>query len=301
MAFLHGSRLEEGDDKFNSDQNPLVNQFKDQLEKFPPGGRSVANEDIRKFLYSAKENKLGYFDDVFDKFWKPLIQKYISEYGFMGVRIDAVKQLDPLLVQKICVEVEDCCNKLAGCRAVILGELMHHNPGEFWGVFDQSGLTHILNNSAHFEFTVGARRLNKTSESDGLSPYEFVMKKRKHPKDRGWNHGDNLLENICEFRKDMLSSGGGGTIGYSGNHDVGSLAVLTSVDNLVTDEFYFRPGQGRKRLDSIMIDEEHLPQKTLSANMAKEKLFGILMASDSGWYMLVYDEFLAPRWRLHGF
>ncbi len=45
--------------------------------------------DTKEFVYSSKEA----VDAIVEKVWRPYIDKYIDEYGFAGVRIDAVQLL----------------------------------------------------------------------------------------------------------------------------------------------------------------------------------------------------------------
>jgi len=207
-------------------------------------------DDTLWFQYQDKDK----CKRIVDELWKPFIKKYIVEYGFMGVRVDAVKHLAKHveLQREVYQFILDCCQQIHQCRPIILGELLDKNPVRFVKDLKRIGLTHINNSCFDANFDEYARRNGK--------------------KFKGWNERDWLLKELGTLRQIMFTdvehSPVGGTVGYVGNHDKMSLAA--KVEQEETGQQIIQPENVWKM---------------------KEFLSCVALTSDSGWYMLAGDEF----------
>ncbi len=89
-------------------------------------------------------------DAVFETLWTPFITRYINDYGFMGIRIDAITHV-PLAVQQRAIDlVQKLVHAKYGTNAFIVGELMVSNPEPYLTALSAEGLTHCLNPYSFF-------------------------------------------------------------------------------------------------------------------------------------------------------
>jgi len=161
-------------------------------------GRMLALNEKFKHLFSNPHN--GQFDystyqarkRVFDEFFKPFIVRYVTEYGFTGMRIDAAGVV-PCDMQVMAIELfRELCRKYHRKEGVVLGEYLESN--EKIDFFKTEGVHYdLITNSSHW--------------SVNSSPYFDQCKRGGHNADMG------------ERRRIATQ----GTIGWTGNHDVKTL------------------------------------------------------------------------------
>lgn len=66
-------------------------------------------DDVRTFKYSDPAIR----EDILQKLWFPYIERYVGTYGFSGIRLDAVRYVQPE-VQKAVIEYADRCVRQLG-------------------------------------------------------------------------------------------------------------------------------------------------------------------------------------------
>ncbi|CDZ76573.1 Alpha amylase, catalytic domain [Legionella massiliensis] len=89
-------------------------------------------------------------DLIFKLLWEPLITKYIIDYGFMGVRIDALTHIPVPVQQRIYQLVQELVRAKYGTDALIVGELMVGNAEPYLAALSACGLTHCMNPYSYF-------------------------------------------------------------------------------------------------------------------------------------------------------
>lgn len=107
--------------------SPLSEKFQKYLktaENKPIKGFSKAKskekewEDVIPFNYETEENR----EYIINNLWKSFIDKYIQQYGFAGVRVDAITSINTELQNAVFNLLKEKTDP------VILGELMTGNP-----------------------------------------------------------------------------------------------------------------------------------------------------------------------------
>ena len=155
--------------------------------------------------------KINYADpgvakEILERLWKPFIERYIG-YGFCGVRIDAIKHIDPTFLRQICSFIYDCCVARHSTPPVLFGELLYGEheggPETFEPVIRGIGLSHVLNFLPDENFLA--------DQSQSLI---------------GW------VGHRIGLHRSYLVNGNpgflGGTISCAGNHDKGTLTARLS-------------------------------------------------------------------------
>ncbi len=130
-----------------------------------------------KYLDPEKINLL------FKVLWEPLITRYIKEYGFMGIRVDALTHTPVVIQQRAIMLVKTLVKEIYGTDAIIVGELMIGNPEHYLPALSALGLTHCLHPCSFYwgyNNEGGYQNLNSpfTSQVTGLSP--IVMTPDRH-------------------------------------------------------------------------------------------------------------------------
>ena len=91
-----------------------------------------------------KDLDVDKIDAVFETLWAPFITRYILEYGFMGMRVDAITHV-PLAVQQRAIHlVQGLVRTKFGTDAFIVGELMVADPKVYHTALSSCGFTHCL-------------------------------------------------------------------------------------------------------------------------------------------------------------
>ncbi|VEG91359.1 alpha-amylase [Legionella spiritensis] len=89
-------------------------------------------------------------DRVFTLLWEPMIRRYICDYGFMGVRVDALTHIPVPVQQRAYNLIKQLVRDVYHTDALIVGELMVSNPVSFHESLSVCGLTHCLNPNSFF-------------------------------------------------------------------------------------------------------------------------------------------------------
>ncbi|KTD64678.1 hypothetical protein [Legionella spiritensis] len=89
-------------------------------------------------------------DRAFTLLWEPLIRRYICDYGFMGVRVDALTHIPAPVQQRAYRLVKELVRDIYGTDAILIGELMVANPEVYLQSLSICGLTHSLNPCAFY-------------------------------------------------------------------------------------------------------------------------------------------------------
>ncbi|MFI4937642.1 MAG: alpha-amylase family protein [Candidatus Berkiellales bacterium] len=262
------------------------NWFKSSTGSFP---------DTLPFNYENDDARQA----ILKEFWEPYIKRYIEDYGFGGVRVDAVRHLRPDVRQAVYNYIDELTRKNHKVPAVILDEALFDdkkNLGQFVKkklLLQETGPTHITNGVYY-----AVREKN-----GGLEDWVKVQ--------------EGLKAQVVFTRKDgsVREGAKGGCINFSGNHDHTSLAmqVLLDIayenldpdlkqqlvllkkieendkrkDDSVTHVFLFSYVQELEKKieakDSNVIEEV---KKRLREKIALAALHG-----SGGWYMLSGDEY----------
>jgi len=195
-----------------------------------------------------------------DELWKPFITTYIADYGFQGVRLDAVKKIAefPEVLRQICEHIIATCQTVHGRHPIILAELLDKNPLQYVDRLRGFGFSHILNSTYSSLYSKRARQGEGKARGQWNGGHT-----------RNWLlHEIGTLQSIF-YDPSIERTGVGGTIGYVGNHD--KAALSNTVDALIREKA------------STSAD---------SGETAREFIFGIACVSDAGWYMLSGDEYM---------
>ncbi|SNV51631.1 alpha-amylase [Legionella lansingensis] len=89
-------------------------------------------------------------DKVFEILWEPFIRRYILDYGFMGVRVDALTHVPVPVQQRAYALVQKLVNVEYGTDAIVVGELMVAVSPNQLSALSACGLTHCLNPYSFF-------------------------------------------------------------------------------------------------------------------------------------------------------
>lgn len=233
------------------DDSPLIEKFDNFL--LPASKKPGGWDDTRKFKYNDKYQSDQCIEKIFKELWEPFLEKYISNYGFLGVRVDAVKWIPAKMQKLIFDKINFLCENSFHCKAIILGELLDSEPTNYIEKLKSTGLTHITNNLVEADFSAGARSSNEETAELWKGDGGFAAKV------------PGKLRQIM-YTLDTDALGIGGTVGYVSNHDQTSLIYDKKIllQNVPNDQIFFK---------------------------LKERIWGVALSSDSGWYMLCGDEY----------
>eukprot|EP01112_Ceratiomyxa_fruticulosa_P022549 TRINITY_DN8296_c0_g1_i1.p1 TRINITY_DN8296_c0_g1~~TRINITY_DN8296_c0_g1_i1.p1 ORF type:complete len:452 (+),score=54.41 TRINITY_DN8296_c0_g1_i1:259-1614(+) len=135
--------------------------------------------------------------EMFDIFFRPFIHRYVVDYGFKGMRIDAAGMVSPA-IQKIAIDYfRDLCEEHHHFGGIVLGEFLADNQKihylkKHWIDYD------LITNSSYWNID--------------SSPYFDQSKRGSHNPDM-WER-----RQISRY----------GTIGWTGNHDLEPLYSFCS-------------------------------------------------------------------------
>ncbi len=248
-------------------------ELSDQYSEYLNFGERHHWGDVVKFNYDLPQN----IDYLVENLWRPFIRKYIGEYGFGGVRVDAITDVNYELQRRIFEIVNEYCNEFHGTRAVIVGELMVYNPVDYVPDLEELGFTHIIAPASfYWNFFDQEERL-KSGEDHWL--YQQT----------------DELEKIAPT---------GGAIGCLGNHDTGTLKSRTilHVDRkIVCNGKNYKDSHREKRrgkwvtigniIKGIKPEDANYYEGIDYSGEMKERLFNIALLCKGGYYILAGDEF----------
>lgn len=104
----------------------------------------------RGITADAKDLDFKKIEKVFNILWIPLIRRYINDYGFMGVRVDALTHI-PVPVQKLVYQlIHELVKEKFGTDAFIVGELMIQPSPAQMEALSLCELTHCFNPNSFF-------------------------------------------------------------------------------------------------------------------------------------------------------
>lgn len=210
-------------------------------------------------------------------FWKGYIDKYIGIYGFMGVRVDAVKHV-PARVQCILYEhIRQRCREKHGreVEPIIFAELLlsptEAKKGRLTRVIKELqdlGVTHITHiiNTAYWDVAL---------DSD-------MDKTRRFFHDMG--------------TRSLLAP----TVGFAGSHDEKTLyghVLRGYVSSLMPSSAEEEGMSGEDRVHNIMrsyLYGNYGPAREILEVRMKKSLARVAFGSNGGWYLQSGDEFGAP-------
>lgn len=166
----------------------VMNQVGRRLAQNKKYVHLFSNPDRGEFDYSSPRKRQQAFDELF----KPFIERYVKDYGFTGMRIDAAGVV-PCDMQRLAIDLfRALCRKHHNTDGIVLGEYLESN--EKISHFLQEGIKYdLITNSSHW--------------SVNSSPYLDPSKRGVHNSDMG-------------ERRQITTQG---TIGWTGNHDVKTL------------------------------------------------------------------------------
>lgn len=87
-------------------------------------------------------------EQIVTHLWKPYIKKYISEYGFMGARIDAARLIPPNVQKELYDYIKQCVAETYGVEPIIFAEILYTPQESFDAMLqlhDKLGITHMTN------------------------------------------------------------------------------------------------------------------------------------------------------------
>jgi len=152
--------------------------------------------DIRKFNYREEVVRRLMIDLV----WKPFISRYIRDYKFTGVRIDAIKHIDGNVLREITAYVKQECQEAYGINPIILGEYIgDHDPQR-----NNTSINTLINAGAGF-----------THVYDTLYYKSYFS----HSNNSAFNDEES---GYLSFLRRITTSEEGGTFSFIGNHDFGN-------------------------------------------------------------------------------
>jgi len=216
-------------------------------------------------------------------YWKGEIYKYIVEFGFVGVRVDAAKHLPNDVQIEIYGYINECCEKTHNAKPIIYAEIIAggNELGNLSKEMEALGITHVMNSIYHNKFTKTYRESARWNEGSGRSG--------------NMHHGLYLLREIVRNKSHDIV---GGTVGFVGSHDYKSLydsalhdqafSILKVQNNFKDGIANFNPLVENKcsslKIQSIQVQTEYL----------KERIAAIAFTSDAGWCLLSGDEYGHP-------
>lgn len=178
-------------------------------------------KDVRGFNYDDERIR----KEIITEFWQPYIKRYMIEYGFDGVRVDAVGYVHPAIRSEIYAYIHSLAAEYGKPKPVILDEALFSkrpladevNYLKLPGI----GPTHITTEAYNVEFDLASADL----------PYEITLE-------------EQLKASVVFQQKDGTWRGNtkGGCINFCGNHDYRSLAMTIlfqmAKKRLKSDAFY---------------------------------------------------------------
>jgi hypothetical protein len=241
--------------------------------------------DVVGFDYGTND----LFDQIFETFWRPFINKYIK-LGFTGVRVDQAKpnKLPPYAQKKI----YDYIKNSSSISCVIFAEVLFDRlkVSDVSNKLRSTGITHITN-SLYWA-----------------------------PCDSNWNKGDAQLHEIGQ--KTLACGGNGGTIGFAGFHDGLTVACKVhenfaysalglsnitakakrelkaqlklggagenDINNLVNDNYLYQ--NISRQCEKIFASFDDTAKEN-HCRLIKQKLAMVALVSDGGWYLMSGDEY----------
>lgn len=202
-------------------------------------------KDARKFNYDDAKIR----GEIIKEFWEPYIRCYMLDYGFDGVRVDAVGYLHPELRKEIYELINKIARENNKPKPVILDEaLFSDKPVHL--VAETLRLDHI--GPTHITSGVYYVHQNEKSLSGGLPQWT---------KEESGVKASIVFQNKTgELKKNVNS---GGSINFCGNHDHNSLSMM----------ILYEMAHERLNADSKMENLCHRVMKTVDnkGNYGKEE------------------------------
>jgi len=233
-------------------------------------------------------------------YMKAMIYTYIVDFGFTGVRVDAVKHVPADVQKEIYEYITQLCIEHHQIRPIIFAETLNLAPDD-WQNLTGLGISHTMNFLDYKSFV----QENRKSNSSGKGYWEA-----------GYSGAEDAQKALGELREivhsgEAINQPGGGSIGPSGTHDHGSLyfIVLNNRTNEVLEKKYSDEGRNDKlqflrnrkfnfntAIGREIEEERKVTQKNLQRYYdfsldLKQQIAGVALTSDSGWYLLSGDEF----------
>lgn len=240
-------------------QGPLYKQYQQYSDMLTGDKLSLEKEtDSIKVAYDNKHVS----DAMMKNIWFPFIKKNIEEYGYQGLRVDAICDLSPDLQSKAVSYAREVCQMVHGCEPVIMAELLHHDPCSLVDKMSGIGFSHVL--------------------LPGVLYHDFI----KNPVPTEWLY--NQLTQLEE-----LSGVEGGTVSFTGNHDLGTLKTQCLFQSgLIESPTDMHVEQYIKQMDH----EDPLYQHYNEFNSAIDEririhLFYSALICSGGWYVMAGDEY----------
>ncbi len=245
--------------------------------------------DACKFNYDDEETRT----EIIEQFWKPFINRYMKDYGFDGVRVDAVGHLPFELRNAIYTYINVLAKELGKPKPIILDEaLFSMRPLKEEVAHLQlpaRGPTHIMTESYK------AKR-----QKNGSLPSWVKEEEQEKARVVFECRGGRTRRNVK-----------GGCVNFTGNHDFNSLAMTVfyeiaeerlsqnpALNNLKKSfDNQFGEDDSRKRillysyvkeLESELKTDPDLKQD-LTLRM-REKMAISALGSSGGWFILSGDE-----------
>jgi glycosidase len=220
--------------------------------------------------------------EIIENFWKPYIYKYIVEYGFTGIRVDAVGHADPELQAELLEYANGLSIKHHGKKITTLGELLFSGSGA------DNPIHKLTDAGASYTYITNSIYYGDSSSFDGAI--------QSLP---DWSNSE-----MGEKRPLSLL----GTIGFSGNHDETTLLMSMlmrlafselkdkreMVDDWKTNAMKAYPIV-QSYLEKINADIKDEAFFLMINKMMKEHLATVAFASCGGYYLLCGDEYGSPH------
>ncbi len=194
----------------------VMNQVGRALPKIYQHLHLFVDANKGQFDYSSEQKRI----EIFNVFFRPMIQRYVVNYGFTGMRIDAAGVVPPQM-QKLAVDYfRELCWTHHHTNGIVLGEYLEGNDR----------LNPLLSQGVSYDLIT-----NSSYWSVNPSPYFDPQKRASH-------NGE-----MCERRQLARTYG---TMGWTGNHDMKNL-YHTCHQNLPTS-FYIPEPQKNQMLKKMM-------------------------------------------------
>ena len=250
LALRHVGR-DSYETSIGQNKNTLQKRYQAFLGQPPQRGWT----DAVPFNYPNPEN----INQVMRALFFPFIEKYITRYGFMGARIDAVTSTDEDVLRAAFQHLERRCQAQYGTRAIIMGELMAKNPTPYIRKLHNVGFTHI--------FSAGPFYYN-------FHEYSYLQH---------W-----LAKQINDLKSiTTTTNSGAGVVGFGGNHDTGTLKSICCLE---AGKFGWQDFSYLKSIQHDHHPQLQRPIQEIAARML-DKLFCSVFICNGGWYLLTGDEY----------
>lgn len=250
----------------------LEDKFKDHLNKERKKSAGPNWSDTIALNYETDDSR----EYVIQHLWIPLIKTYIETYGFMGVRVDAITNVNPELQKRAYTIIRECCKRTHGTEPIIIGELMAKNPLNHVARLAPLGFSHI--------FACGVFYNNFFQQL----PDEFH-----------W-----LTPQVQELQKIIWNEnrqGLGGVVAFVGNHDVATHKCFTLYhsNNIKKDDrpitFFPNDDEAIATIKAMQFEEFDYCKTIDLTEKSQERLFRIAFTGNAGWYLLAGDELEIPH------